>query len=65
MLALRRIEGRDPVAMDQHKLMEIAEGYTAAWNSGSPEAVAKFYAQDDCIVIDRGEPAYAPHTAGG
>jgi uncharacterized protein (TIGR02246 family) len=36
--------------------MEIAKAYTAAWNSGSPEAVAEFYAPDGRIVINRGEP---------
>jgi uncharacterized protein (TIGR02246 family) len=43
-----------PIAYD--KAMEIADAYTAAWNSGSPEAVAEFYAQDGRIVINRGEP---------
>jgi uncharacterized protein (TIGR02246 family) len=44
------------MAIDQLKVMEIAEGYTAAWNSGSPQAVAEFYARDGRIVINRGEP---------
>lgn len=35
---------------------KFAAAYTAAWNSGSPEAVASFYAQDGQIVINRGEP---------
>ena len=43
-----------PIAFD--RAMEIADAYTAAWNSGSPEAVAEFYAQDGRIVINRGEP---------
>jgi uncharacterized protein (TIGR02246 family) len=34
----------------------LAAAYTAAWNSGSPEAVASFYAQDGHIVINRGAP---------
>lgn len=34
----------------------LAAAYTAAWNSGSPEAVASFYAQDGQIVINRGAP---------
>lgn len=42
--------------MDQDKIREIAKAYTAAWNSGSPEAVAGFYAKDGRIVINRGEP---------
>jgi len=44
------------MAIDHDKVMEIAEAYTAAWNSGSPAAVAEFYAQDGRIVINRGEP---------
>jgi uncharacterized protein (TIGR02246 family) len=32
----------------------IAAGYTAAWNSGRPEAVASFYATDGGISINGG-----------
>lgn len=34
----------------------LANAYTAAWNSGSAEAVAAFYAGDGEIVINRGTP---------
>ena len=34
----------------------IAADYTAAWNSGSAEAVASFYAPEGNIVINRGTP---------
>jgi uncharacterized protein (TIGR02246 family) len=34
----------------------IAASYTAAWNSGSAEAVASFYAEAGGIVINRGTP---------
>ena len=34
----------------------IAADYTAAWNSGSAEAVASFYAPEGTIVINRGTP---------
>ena len=34
----------------------IADAYTAAWNSGSPDAVAGFYAKSGSIVINRGTP---------
>lgn len=44
------------MAIDHHKVTEMAQAYTAAWNSGSPQAVAAFYAQDGQIVINRGEP---------
>jgi uncharacterized protein (TIGR02246 family) len=42
--------------IDDAKIREIAQAYTAAWNSGSPQAVAEFYATDGQIVINRGEP---------
>jgi uncharacterized protein (TIGR02246 family) len=42
--------------IDAGKAEEIAAAYTAAWNSGSAEAVAAFYAADGRIVINRGEP---------
>ena len=34
----------------------LASDYTAAWNTGSPDAVASFYAEDGRIVINNGEP---------
>lgn len=34
----------------------VATAYTAAWNSGSAEAVASFYASGGHIVINRGKP---------
>jgi uncharacterized protein (TIGR02246 family) len=37
-------------------MRQIADDYTAAWNSGSAEAVAGFFAPDGRIVINRGEP---------
>jgi hypothetical protein len=37
------------MAISYDKAMEIAEAYTAAWNSGAPEAVAEFYAEDGRI----------------
>jgi uncharacterized protein (TIGR02246 family) len=42
--------------LDHETLSRLASAYTAAWNSGSPEAVAAFYAQDGQIVINRGNP---------
>ena len=44
------------MAHDPAKIAEMASAYTAAWNSGSPEAVAAFYAEDGVIVINRGAP---------
>lgn len=34
----------------------LAAGYTAAWNSGRPEAVASHYAPDGVIIINDGQP---------
>ena len=42
------------ISIDQ--ATRLAEGYTAAWNTGSPDAVATFYASDGGIVINRGAP---------
>ena len=44
------------MTIDPDKVKDIAQAYTAAWNSGSPEAVAEFYAQDGQIAINRGNP---------
>jgi len=41
---------------DLSAVQELARAYTEAWNSGSPKAVASFFAQDGEIVINRGEP---------
>lgn len=42
--------------MDPAAIADMAARYTPAWNSGSAEAVAGFYAEDGEIVINRGEP---------
>jgi uncharacterized protein (TIGR02246 family) len=42
--------------IDATKAKQMADAYTAAWNSGSAQAVAEFYAKDGGIVINRGEP---------
>jgi uncharacterized protein (TIGR02246 family) len=34
----------------------LAEGYTNAWNTGRPEAVASFFSADSVITINGGEP---------
>jgi uncharacterized protein (TIGR02246 family) len=44
------------VTIDNESASRLADAYTAAWNSGSPDAVAAFYAQDGQIVINRGNP---------
>jgi uncharacterized protein (TIGR02246 family) len=42
--------------VDHEAVRRLASAYTAAWNSGSPEAVAAFYAEEGQIVINRGNP---------
>ena len=42
--------------IDHDRMRQTADAYTAAWNSGSAEAVAAFFAPDGRIVINRGEP---------
>jgi uncharacterized protein (TIGR02246 family) len=37
-------------------MRQVAGAYTAAWNSGSADAVAEFFAPDGRIVINRGDP---------
>lgn len=44
------------MAIDCKTATKFAADYTEAWNSGSPEAVASFYAQDGQIIINRGVP---------
>ena len=41
--------------VDQHRFDKMAVAYTAAWNSGNPEAVADHYAPGKGITINRGE----------
>ena len=42
--------------IDPNAVAQMAQNYTAAWNSKSAEAVASHYAEDSQIVINRGEP---------
>ena len=44
------------MSIDLETAKKLAAAYTAAWNSGSPQAVASFYAPDGQIVINRGNP---------
>jgi uncharacterized protein (TIGR02246 family) len=44
------------MTVDHERVGRLAAAYTAAWNSGSPDAVASFYAPDSQIVINRGRP---------
>ncbi len=44
------------MSISPDKLEIKAAAYTAAWNSGSAEAVAAHYAAEGVIVINRGDP---------
>ena len=44
------------MTINHDRIKAIADAYTAAWNSGSAEAVASFYATDGGIIINRGTP---------
>ena len=44
------------MTLDPRTLEALARSYTDAWNSGSAEAVARHYAPDGSIVINRGQP---------
>jgi uncharacterized protein (TIGR02246 family) len=44
------------MSIDLRDIARLAEAYTAAWNSGSPQSVAAHFAEDGEIVINRGTP---------
>ncbi|WP_425046227.1 DUF1348 family protein [Primorskyibacter sp. S87] len=43
------------MSLDAATFDKMTEAYTAAWNSGNPEAVANHYAAGKGITINRGE----------
>ena len=44
------------MAIHRDEAVRLAEAYTAAWNSRSPEAVASFFAANGVIAINSREP---------
>jgi uncharacterized protein (TIGR02246 family) len=42
--------------LDPDRIAQAARAYTDAWNSGSANAVAEFYATGGSIAINRGAP---------
>lgn len=44
------------MTIEHTQAQAIADAYTAAWNTGRPDAVALFYAPEGCIVINGGTP---------
>jgi uncharacterized protein (TIGR02246 family) len=51
-----RHEKDQTMSFDPRDIRKLAEAYTAAWNSGSPQGVAGYFAEDGEIVINRGTP---------
>lgn len=50
------MEKDHPMSPDPKDIERLADAYTAAWNSGSPQNVAAHFAEDGEIVINRGTP---------
>jgi ketosteroid isomerase-like protein len=46
-----------PAAQPESALLDFANGYTEAWNSGLPENMASFYAEDGILVVNGGTPS--------
>ncbi len=44
------------MASIRDRLNNLARDYAIAWSSGNPDEVARFYAPDGQITINRGEP---------
>lgn len=44
------------MTLDLATARQIADAYTAAWNSGDPAQVVSFFAPEGGIVINRGDP---------
>jgi uncharacterized protein (TIGR02246 family) len=44
------------MAISHDEAVKLALAYTAAWNTGSPQAVAGFYGANGGIVINSGKP---------
>lgn len=40
------------MSMNETELQEFADGYTAAWNSGQPENVARFFTDDGTLFVN-------------
>lgn len=58
MASFAQAEHTDDSAMsfDPKDIEKLADAYTAAWNTGSPQKVAGFFAEAGEIVINGGEP---------
>ena len=37
------------MTIDHDRMRQVADAYTAAWNSGSPQAVTEFYAPEELV----------------
>lgn len=57
MIFLITISGCRTDQKDFDKMLEFGQNYTAAWNSGQPERMASFYAEDGELSVNNGTPA--------
>jgi uncharacterized protein (TIGR02246 family) len=44
------------MSFDRKAIESLAEAYTSAWNTGSPQSVAGYFAENGEIVINHGTP---------
>jgi uncharacterized protein (TIGR02246 family) len=44
------------MSFDRKGIESLAAAYTSAWNTGAPQSVAAYFAEDGEIVINRGAP---------
>ncbi len=51
--------------LDPAEIHNVAEGYTAAWCSGSAEAVASYFAENAKSIINDGEPSVGRAAIAG
>lgn len=56
VVGLAKIAGVRDMSVSYARALQLAQDYTAAWNTGDPAQVAGFFAQDGGIVINRGTP---------
>ncbi len=53
-LAVAATKKDHPMSFDRKTIENLAAAYTSAWNTGSPQNVAAYFAEDGEIIINRG-----------
>ena len=56
LLAVAANRKDQSMSLDRKSIESLAAGYTAAWNTGSAQNVAEYFAENGEIVINRGAP---------